>query len=223
MTTALEGMRVLELSVSMSGSMAGMFLTENGAEVIKVEPPGGDPTRGSAGFLVRNRGKKSIVIDLKTAGGVEQLKQLAATADGVIEDFAPDVADRLGVGYDALREVNPSLVYASITAFGEHGPYRDLPGYEPIVAAKTGRMISQEGFREGRSTPPRRSRPTAPPPSPSKDCSPRSTPARPPASVSASTSATSLRSPPTTWAASSTGCTPTPTTAPPSASCPWPS
>ena len=149
MTTALEGMRVLELSVSMSGSMAGMFLTENGAEVIKVEPPSGDPTRGSAGFLVRNRGKKSIVIDLKTPDGVEQLKQLAATADGVIEDFAPDVADRLGVGYDALREVNPSLVYASITAFGEQGPYRDLPGYEPIVAAKTGRMISQEGFREG--------------------------------------------------------------------------
>ena len=149
MTTALEGMRVLELSVSMSGSMAGMFLTENGAEVVKVEPPGGDPTRGSSGFLVRNRGKKSAVIDLKTADGLATFKQLAATADGVIEDFAPGVADRLGVGYDALREVNPSLVYASITAFGEVGPYRDLPGYEPIVAAKTGRMISQEGFREG--------------------------------------------------------------------------
>ena len=149
MTTALEGMCVLELSVSMSGSMAGMFLTENGAEVIKVEPPGGDPTRGSSGFLVRNRGKKSAVINLKTADGLATFKRLAAAADGVIEDFAPGVADRLGVGYDALREVNPSLVYASITAFGEVGPYRDLPGYEPIVAAKTGRMISQEGFREG--------------------------------------------------------------------------
>ncbi len=149
MPTALEGMRILELSVGMAGSMAGMFLTENGAEVIKIEPPGGDPTRGSSGFTVRNRGKRSVVLDLKNASDVEKFKELVETTDGVIEDFAPGVADRLGVGYDDLCRVNSGIVYSSITAFGEEGPYRDLPGYEPIVAAKTGRMISQEGFREG--------------------------------------------------------------------------
>ena len=149
MTTALEGLRILEVSAGMAGSMAGMLMAENGADVLKIEPPGGDPTRGTPGFLVRNRGKKSVVLDLKTPGDLATFSRLASTADGVVEDLAPGVAERLGIGYDTLSAVNPRLVYASITGFGERGPYRDLPGYEPIVSAKTGRMISQQGFREG--------------------------------------------------------------------------
>ena len=149
MASALEGLRILELSVGMAGAMAGMVLAENGADLIKVEPPTGDPTRSSDAFLVWHRGKKSVILDLKTASGLEDFKRLADGADGLVEDMSPGAAERLGVGYAALRPINPKLVYVSITGFGERGPLKGLPGYEGIVAAKTGRMASQEGFREG--------------------------------------------------------------------------
>ncbi len=149
MTTALEGLRVLELSTGMASAMAGMLLAEYGAEVIKVEPPGGDPRRGSPAFIVNDRAKKSVVLDLKSADGLEKFKSLVPTADGLIDGLAPGTADRLGIGYNALSAINPRLVYFAITGFGERGPLRDLPGYESIVSAKSGRMASQEGFRAG--------------------------------------------------------------------------
>jgi crotonobetainyl-CoA:carnitine CoA-transferase CaiB-like acyl-CoA transferase len=149
MTTALEGLRILEVSGGMCGSLAGMVLADNGAEVIKVEPPTGDPMRESPGFIVWGRGKKSVVLDLKTPEGREQIIRLTQGADGLIEDFRPGVAERLGIDYDTVSAVNPGLVHVSITGWGEKGPYRDLPGSEYMVAAKTGRMNSQVGFREG--------------------------------------------------------------------------
>ncbi len=149
MTTALEGLRVLEISAGMPSAMAGMVLAENGAEVIKIEPPAGDPVRGQPAFLFRHRGKKSVVLNLKTDDGVENLKRLIPTVDALIEDLAPRVAERMGIGYETLSAINPRLVYTAITGFGERGPLRNLPGYEAIVAAKTGRMSSQQGFRPG--------------------------------------------------------------------------
>ncbi|WP_419923693.1 CoA transferase [Candidatus Poriferisocius sp.] len=149
MATALEGLRVLELGSGAAAGVAGMVLAENGAEVVKIEPPRGDPCRGQPGFAVWHRGKKSIVLDLSDAGDRERFCALAQVADGVIEAFRPSTAERLGVDYETLHRLNDQLVYASITGFGETGPWRDLPGYEQIVAAKSGRMTTYEGVRPG--------------------------------------------------------------------------
>jgi crotonobetainyl-CoA:carnitine CoA-transferase CaiB-like acyl-CoA transferase len=150
MTTALEGLRVLELSTTAGGAMAGMVLADNGAEVIKVEPPAGDPTRADPGFLVWNRGKRSVVIDLATPEGRHRVLELVATADAVIESLSPGAAERLGVDHHVLEQVNPGIVYGKITGFGERGPLRDLPGDEYTVAAVSGRMASQAALhRDG--------------------------------------------------------------------------
>ncbi len=142
-------MRILELGSGMAGAMAGMVLAENGAEVIRVEPPGGDRERDRPGSLVWHRGKRSIVLDLEDAKDRERFVALASTADGLIETLGPGAAERLGVEYAALCRSAPRLVYLSITGFGERGPLRDLPGYEGIVAAVSGRMAEQQGFRAG--------------------------------------------------------------------------
>lgn len=149
MATALEGLRVLELGSGAAAGIAGMVLAENGAEVVKVEPPGGDPCRGQPGFAIWHRGKKSAVLDLSEPGDRERFCEMARVADGVIEAFRPATAERLGVDYETLRKLNDQLVYAAITGFGETGPWRDLPGYEQIVAAKSGRMTTYEGVRPG--------------------------------------------------------------------------
>ena len=129
--------------------MAGMVLAENGAEVIRVEPPGGDPERDRPGSRVWHRGKRSVVLDLREAQDRERFIALAATSDGIVETLRPGSAERLGVDYASLRARAPGLVYLAITGFGERGPLRDLPGYEGILAAVTGRMAQQAGFREG--------------------------------------------------------------------------
>ncbi|MSQ25052.1 MAG: CoA transferase [Dehalococcoidia bacterium] len=149
MTTACEGLTILELSRGMAGAIAGMVLADNGAEVIKIESPGGGPLRSNPGSLVWDRGKKSVVLDLKKAADKASFLKLVPQANGLIEDMRPGAAERMGIGYQSLAQLNPGLVYAAITGFGERGPFRDLPGYEHIVAAKTGRMASQEGFRPG--------------------------------------------------------------------------
>ncbi|MCY4432028.1 MAG: CoA transferase, partial [bacterium] len=130
MATALDGLRVLELGSGAAAGIAGMVLAENGAEVVKIEPPEGDRGRGRPGFAVWNRAKRSVVLDLKESGDRERFLDLAQVADGVIEAFRPSTAERLGVGYETLHRLNDQLVYASITGFGETGPWRDLPGYE---------------------------------------------------------------------------------------------
>ncbi|MBK7952165.1 MAG: CoA transferase [Deltaproteobacteria bacterium] len=149
MGQALDSMRVLELGSGMAGAMAGMVLAENGADVIRVEPPGGDPERERPGALVWHRGKRSIVLDLRDAEGRARFVALAQRADGLIETLRPGAATRLGVDYEALAPIAPRLVQLSITGFGERGPLRDLPGYEGIVAAVTGRMALQTGNRPG--------------------------------------------------------------------------
>jgi len=149
MTQALDRMRILELGSGMAGAMAGMLLAENGAEVIRVEPPGGDAERERPGSLVWHRGKKSVVLDLRDEQDRERFIALASTADGLIESLRPGSADRLGVGYEVVGRRAPRLVYLAITGFGERGPLRNLPGYEGLVAAVSGRMAEQTGFRPG--------------------------------------------------------------------------
>ena len=148
-----DGLNIIEIGASsIPASFAGMLFADNGARVMKVEPPEGDRLRAAnrAGFLVWNRGKESRVADLRTAAGQEDLRRLATTADVVIEAFAPGVADGWGVGYGTLKVDNPHLVYCSITGFGSTGPYASLPGYEGTVAAKSGHyVLGSFGIRSG--------------------------------------------------------------------------
>ncbi len=139
MTTACAGLKVLDFTRGMV-ALATMILADNGAEVIKVEAPAGDPARAEPGFLMWNRGKQSLVLDLKSPSDQLVAQRLARQADVVIENFRPGVAERLGIGYQRLAASNPGLVYCSITGFGPSGPLSRLKGYEHIVAAKTGRM-----------------------------------------------------------------------------------
>jgi crotonobetainyl-CoA:carnitine CoA-transferase CaiB-like acyl-CoA transferase len=135
------GLNVLELgSGSAAASIAGVVLADAGARVIKIEPPDGDRLRtdNPNGFLVWNRGKDSLVADLRTAEGQDRLRELSLTADVVIEAFAPGTTDGWGVGPDALRALNPALIHCSITGFGKTGPYSGLKAYDPLVAAKVG-------------------------------------------------------------------------------------
>ena len=149
MPTILEGVKVLDFSEGMSGSLATMIMADYGAEVIKVEPSGGDRYRSVPAWLMWNRGKKSVVLDLESADGRGAAQQLAQQVDVVIENFQPGHADRLGIGYDDLARLNPGLVYCSITALGSKGAYRSLKPYDAILQAKVGAF-----FRRQPSAPP---------------------------------------------------------------------
>ena len=148
MREVLEGISVLDFSQGMAGSIATMALSDFGAEVIKVEPSEGDPFRAFPASLLWNRGKKSVCLDLKDAAGLEKARQLASRADVVVESFQPGVAERLGISYDALSANRPELVYCSITGFGPKGPYANYKGYEGLVQAKCGRLMSFAGQTE---------------------------------------------------------------------------
>ena len=149
----LHGFRIVDLTSNVSGPLATMILADQGAEVIKVEAPDGDSTRAganrrggfSAGFLNNNRNKRSIVLDLKNPAALEALKRLAAGADAFIQNFRPGVADRLGVGEAALRAVAPTIVYVSISGFGEKGPYAQAPAYDPVIQGFSGLATVQAG------------------------------------------------------------------------------
>ena len=140
MSPVLEGIRVLDLTEGMAGSMASMILGDNGAEVIKIERPGGDPYRSQAPWVMWNRGKKSVVLDLKAPQGREAAQKLAQQVDVLIENFRVGAADSLGLGYDALSRLNPRLIYCSITGFGSKGRYRNVKPYNSIIEAKSGGM-----------------------------------------------------------------------------------
>src|SRR5690625_2568421 len=147
---ALNGIRVLDLSRVLAGPYCTMILGDLGAEIIKVEAPGGsDETRTwgppfknevSAYYLCANRNKKSLTVNLKSEVGKELIKKLVKQSDVVINNIKTGTMDRLGLSYDTLKEVNPKIVYASITGFGEDGPYKDLPGYDFIIQAMSGLM-----------------------------------------------------------------------------------
>jgi crotonobetainyl-CoA:carnitine CoA-transferase CaiB-like acyl-CoA transferase len=143
----LEGIRVVDLSLFLPGPHLTMMMADHGAEVIKVEPPGeGEPNRHfgavqdgvSVYFRNTHRGKKSLCLNLKDPAGREALLRLAETADVFVEAFRPGVVDRLGVGHDAVRARNPRIVYCSISAFGQSGPYRDVPAHDLAVEALAG-------------------------------------------------------------------------------------
>jgi crotonobetainyl-CoA:carnitine CoA-transferase CaiB-like acyl-CoA transferase len=145
MTTALDGLRVLDLTWGPAGGAATMVLADFGADVLKVEPPGGDPFRHLAAAPMWLRGKRCLVLDLKTPAGVARLHRLAGSADVVVAAYRPGVAERLGADYATLAALNPALVYCALTGFGPRGPYRRYKGYEGLVAAKSGRMMTFAG------------------------------------------------------------------------------
>jgi formyl-CoA transferase len=142
----LKGVRIVEAANVITGPFAGMLLADLGAEVIKVEAPTGDPFRRwqsesddvRPAFAAYNRGKRSIGLNLKDESGRALFKELVASADVVIENSRPGVMDRLGVGWDALREVNPQLVYCYVSGMGTTGPERDRPTYDAVAQALSG-------------------------------------------------------------------------------------
>jgi crotonobetainyl-CoA:carnitine CoA-transferase CaiB-like acyl-CoA transferase len=148
----MQGVRVLEFAIALTGPYATALMADQGAEVVKVERPGiGDIARWvgvsvndmSAFFLVCNRGKRSIVLDLHQPQGAEIALKLAAEADVVVENFRPEVMDKLGLGYEHVRDVNPDVVYASLTGFGSEGPYRDRSAYDTAIQAYGGFASNQ--------------------------------------------------------------------------------
>jgi formyl-CoA transferase len=145
---ALDGISVLEVGQVMAGPFCALQLCDMGASVIKVEPPGGDPSRlmgaragtDSTGFAALNRGKRSIVLDLKTAAGRTALARLAARADILIENFRPGVMRELGLDYSTLAAGNPKLIYASISGYGQTGPDASKGGFDLIAQGASGVM-----------------------------------------------------------------------------------
>ena len=158
MSLPLERIKVLDLSRVLAGPYCTMLLGDLGAEVIKVERPGGgDDTRQwgppfvggeSAYFLCCNRNKQSVTLNLKSEQGRAIVTALAARCDVLVENFLPGTLDDLGLGYDTLKAINPRLVFCSITGFGQDGPYRDLPGYDLLIQAMGG-VMSITGEPEG--------------------------------------------------------------------------
>lgn len=145
----LSGFRVLDLSRALTGPFCSMILGDLGAEIVKVEPPGGDETRfwgppflngESAYFMCVNRNKRSIVIDLKNAAGKELLLELAAKADIFLENFRPGVVARLGIDYETVSSRNSKIIYASISGFGQDGPYKNRTAYDLIIQGMSGFM-----------------------------------------------------------------------------------
>lgn len=149
----LAGIKVIDLTSVISGPMCTMALADQGADVIKVERSEGDYTRHlatrrgghSASYLNNNRNKRSIVVDLKDAKDLAALKTLIRTADVFIQNFRPGVADRLGLGYEALRDLNPKLIHMSIAGFGFAGPLTNKPVYDPLIQAVSALTTVQAG------------------------------------------------------------------------------
>ena len=149
----LAGLRVVDLSQFLPGPYLTLALADHGADVIKVEPPEGDPGRrigvadGPSGVFFRNlnRGKKSVVLNLKESRDRDRLLKLAASADVFVESFRPGVVERLGVGYEQVSARNPRIVYCSVNAFGRSGPYRDRPAHDLAIEALSGVLAMTQG------------------------------------------------------------------------------
>ena len=156
----LAGIKVLEFSEIIAAPFGGMLLSDMGADVIKVEPPAGDPWRAfqplgmreGRGYISLNRGKRGIAIDLNTPEGLEIIHALAARTDVVIVNYRPDVAEKLGIDYATLSANNPRLIYCDNTAFGRRGPHAHRPGYDIVAQALSG-LMTTEGRREESGVP----------------------------------------------------------------------
>ena len=150
MQSALKGLKIVDLTQHLAGPFCTMLLADMGAEVIKIEPAWGDASRTSpqypmvegqsSYFMHVNRNKKSIVLDLKSVKGIKALKELVKKSDVVVENFRAGVMDRLGLGYESLKKVNPSIIYASISGFGQESPYVKRPSFDIIAQAMSGWM-----------------------------------------------------------------------------------
>jgi hypothetical protein len=157
---ALDGVRVVDLSRVLAGPFCTMLMGDMGAEIIKIEEPGkGDDTRGyppflngcSAYFANLNRNKKSVTLDLKNAEGKKMLIELVKISDVVVENYKPGTMEKLGLAYEQLKAVNPRIVFASISGFGQYGPYRDRPGYD-IIGQAMGGLMSVSGWPDSPPT-----------------------------------------------------------------------
>jgi len=143
MKPVLDGIALLDLSTGIAGPYAAMLMVDMGAECIKIEPREGDSARGLPGFLVWNRGKRSVALNPETDEGQEIIYQLIKKADVVIESFSPRQAKHLGLDYESLSHLNPRLIYCAVTLFGESGPLSEKPGNEGVVSALAGMMAGQ--------------------------------------------------------------------------------
>ncbi|VVD95853.1 Acetyl-CoA:oxalate CoA-transferase [Pandoraea pneumonica] len=152
----LDGVRVLDLSAYIAGPYGCTLLADQGAEVIKIEPPTGDNLRKypstlaaeSRAFLGVNRGKRGLVLDLKQPEALAVLRRLVEAADVLVHNFRPNVPARLGIGYEQLREVNPRLIYCAVTGYGDTGPNKDKAGYDQVLQTMTG-MCAMQGKADG--------------------------------------------------------------------------
>ena len=160
MKCALEGIKVVDLTSAVAGPYCSMLLGDLGAEIIKIEAlPDGDMNRAagpfiggeSAYFMYANRNKRSITLNLKIPNGKRVLFDLVKTADVFVENFRPSVKRRLGIDYQALSEINPTLVYCSISGFGQTGPWADRPGFDQIAQGMSG-LMSVTGTSESGPT-----------------------------------------------------------------------
>lgn len=153
----LHGIRVLDLSQNIAGPQATQVLGDLGADVIKVEPPEGDPARewgppfwgeDAPLFLAFNRNKRSIALDLKSPSGREAFERLVASSDILVQAFRKGVIEKLGFGYEDVRRKHPRMIYASVTGYGSEGPYAETPGYDPLMQAYSG-IMSVTGYPDG--------------------------------------------------------------------------
>ena len=157
---ALEGIKIIDLSRVLAGPFCTMLLADMGAEVIKVEIPGkGDDSRtfppfkkGQGTYFINfNRNKKSIVLDLKNPSDVDKLLEIIKSMDVLVENFRPGTMEKMGLGYERIKEVNNQIIYASISGFGHYGPYKDKPGYD-IIGQAVGGIMSITGWPDGPPT-----------------------------------------------------------------------
>ena len=158
MSGPLSGVRVIDLTTMISGPLCTMMLADQGADVIKIESPSGDHSRKvatrragySASFLNNNRNKRSVALDLKNSDGLKTLHTLVETADVFIQNFRPGVAERIGIGEQALRDINKDLITVSISGFGDQGAYAQKPVFDPLIQAVSGLTTVQAGSDEQR-------------------------------------------------------------------------
>ena len=146
MTGVLDGMIVLDLSRGISGPMAGMLLADHGAIVTRIEGPAGDPFESMSGYQVWQRGKRRATLDLRSAMDRACFLGLVRRADVVLESFSPGATKELGIDYASLQADNPRLVYCSITGYGSSGSLADRPGYDALVAARSGHIWEKRGM-----------------------------------------------------------------------------
>jgi len=158
MSGALSGIKIIETASYVTGPFASQLLADMGAEVIKIEEPKrGDPFRGwgernyAATFCSLNRNKKSVALDLRTEEGRDVVLELAKNTDALIQNFRPGVMEKYGLGYEMVKEINPKIVYCSISGFGPRGPYRNMPGYDTIGQARSGilSLVTDPGKPQG--------------------------------------------------------------------------